>query len=166
MTYYNSISNGYSELHKQEQLKKIELIKQNLRINPTDLLLDLGCGPYFGSWGCRVIGLDSSLGLLKQASIPTVLAKAEHLPFKDHCFDKIISITAIHNFDDPGLALQEANRVGKEDFVFSVLKKSAKAKEIEQKIKDNFTVIKRLEEDKDIIFVTKQKKPKVRENSS
>ena len=29
MTYYDEISEGYEELHKEEQLKKVELIKLN-----------------------------------------------------------------------------------------------------------------------------------------
>ena len=33
MTYYNEISEGYEELHKEEQLKKIELIKKFLKPN-------------------------------------------------------------------------------------------------------------------------------------
>jgi len=33
MTYYDEISEGYEELHKEEQLKKISLIKKHLKVN-------------------------------------------------------------------------------------------------------------------------------------
>ena len=42
MTYYDSISKGYSELHREEQLNKIRIIKENLDINQSDLMLDIG----------------------------------------------------------------------------------------------------------------------------
>ena len=44
MNYYDEISEGYEELHKEEQEKKIELIKQHLKVNPEEKLLDVGCG--------------------------------------------------------------------------------------------------------------------------
>ena len=44
MNYYDKIAKGYEELHKEEQLKKIKLIKTILKVNPTDKLLDVGCG--------------------------------------------------------------------------------------------------------------------------
>ena len=44
MGYYDGISEGYEELHKEEQLKKVELIKTFFRPEKTDRLLDVGCG--------------------------------------------------------------------------------------------------------------------------
>jgi len=40
MNYYNSISRSYNKLHKEEQLSKIRLIKDNLEIKKKDFLLD------------------------------------------------------------------------------------------------------------------------------
>jgi len=154
MNYYNEISDGYVELHKDEQLKKIELIKQNISINKDNLLLDLGCGPYFGDFFCKVIGLDPSIELLKQANIPVVCAKAEHLPFKDHVFDTVISVTAMHNFDDIERAIKEAIRVGKQQFAFTVLKKSKKLEEITNLLQKNFQINKVVDEQFDRIFLT------------
>jgi len=140
MTYYDSIAKGYSDLHSEEQLAKVRVIKRILDVGETDLMLDIGCGPYFGDFPCRVIGIDSSYELLKQARIPGVLGYAEQLPFKNHSFDIVISVTALHNFNNPENALIEACRVGKGRFVFTLLKKSKKYALIEQSIKSLFTV--------------------------
>ena len=66
MCYYNKISKGYNELYKEEQLKKLGIIKNNIKIKNGDLLLDVGCGTGLSSdFGCKVIGIDNSLELLK-----------------------------------------------------------------------------------------------------
>ena len=39
MNYYDEIAEGYEELHKEEQEKKIEIVKKHLEINPDDKLL-------------------------------------------------------------------------------------------------------------------------------
>lgn len=157
MQYYDAISRGYNGLYREEQLKKIRLIKQNLRIRPTDILLDLGCGPAFGDFGCRSVGLDYSIMLLKQANIPVVQGRAEQLPFKDNSFDIVVSVTAIQNFESIEKALIEAKRVGKNCFAFTFLKKSGKASKIEQLIKKHFIVDNRFVEEKDIILTAKYK---------
>lgn len=155
MTYYDSIAKGYTELHKAEQLKKIQLIKDNLTLYKNDLLLDVGCGPYFADFECEVVGIDPSIELLKQASIPTAQAVAEFLPFKDNSFDVIVSITALQNFEDLEMALKEIKRVGKERFVITFLQKAAKKDLFLDKINEYFTVDKIIMEDKDIILFLK-----------
>ena len=44
MTYYDEIASGYEELHSEEQLAKIGLIKDHFRVTVKDKLLDVGCG--------------------------------------------------------------------------------------------------------------------------
>ena len=70
MSYYNEISEGYGELHKEEQLKKIKIIKENLDVRGR--VLDIGCGPYFGDFDGFVVGLDNSFELLKKAKLERV----------------------------------------------------------------------------------------------
>ena len=157
MNYYNEISETYIQLHREEQLRKINLIKQHISIESKDLLLDLGCGPYFADWPCQSIGVDPAFELLRKAKIKTVCASAENLPFRNNVFDWIASITAIHNFIDYKKALEEAIRVGKSNFIFTILKKSARACDIEMEINRLFDVRKKIIEHHDIILIAKYK---------
>lgn len=155
MNYYNKISKGYNELHGEEQKKKIELIKKNIKIKKTDKLLDVGAGTGLSSdFECDVTAVDTSKELLKQnPAIKKFVAGAEKLPFKDNYFDVVVSVTAIHNFKNIEKGLKEIKRVGKNKFVFSVLKKSSKFDLIKKLIKKYFKIQKEIEEDKDVVFI-------------
>jgi demethylmenaquinone methyltransferase/2-methoxy-6-polyprenyl-1,4-benzoquinol methylase len=159
MTYYDDIAEGYDELHKEEQLKKLQIIKQNTGIRTTDFLLDVGCGTGISTvfWGCKAVGIDPSEGLLSQAkpaeNIQFIKAGAEDIPFRDNEFDWVIAITSVHNFENIDQGLDEMKRVGKKKFVITVLKKSRKRKYVINKIRYFFKVKKELEEDKDIILI-------------
>ncbi len=152
MTYYDKISKGYNELYGEEQLKKINIILNNIKIKKSDKLLDVGCGTgfYLNLFKCNVTGVDPSEELLKQCKHKTVKANAEELPFKDDEFDWVISITAIHNFKNIDKALDEIKRVGKH-FVFSILKKSKKFDHIADLIKKKINIKKIIIEEKDVI---------------
>ncbi|NQV09409.1 class I SAM-dependent methyltransferase [Candidatus Woesearchaeota archaeon] len=156
MTYYNEISKGYNELYKEEQLKKLSIIKENLNIKQDSRLLDVGCGTAFSLdyLNCTKIGVDPSQELLKQSKHPVIKGEAENLPFKDKEFDFVISLTAIHNFHNIEKGLKEMKRVGNE-FAFSILKNSKNFEIIESLIKKNFKSIKTIEEEKDTIFFGK-----------
>lgn len=156
MNYYNEISQGYEELHKEEQLKKVKLISNYLKPKKTDILLDVGCGTGITtkSWDCIKIGVDPAIKLLKKAkSAFYINAEAEHLPFKDNSFDVVISITAIQNFNSIKKGIEEIKRVGKKKFVLTALKKSDKINEITDIIQKNFKVKEKTEEEKDIVFI-------------
>ena len=125
MSYYDEISEGYEKLHKEEQLKKIEVIKKHLKLKPTDKLLDVGCGTGITTepWECKRYGIDPAIKLLERANnrgkIQYKQAAAENIPYPDDFFDIVISITAIQNFEDIEKGLNEIKRVGKNKFVFS-----------------------------------------------
>ena len=125
MNYYDQTAAGYPELHKEEQIKKIKIIKQNINIKPNEKILDLGAGTGFlNDFFDNITSVDPSEELLKQNRNPNkVKASAENLPFPDHEFDWIISVTAIHHFD-LDKAIKEIKRVGKNKFVLTVLKKA------------------------------------------
>jgi ubiquinone/menaquinone biosynthesis C-methylase UbiE len=161
MTYYDDISKGYDELHKEEQLKKVQIILNKLKLKRTHKLLDVGCGTglYLDMFKCKVTGVDPAPKLIKkyEGKHKIILARAEELPFPDNSFDIVTSITAIQNFEDVEKGLLEINRVGKKRFILSALKRSNKISLIEKLINQLFIVDEKIEEDKDIIFFCRKK---------
>ncbi|PIN79756.1 hypothetical protein COV16_02515 [Candidatus Woesearchaeota archaeon CG10_big_fil_rev_8_21_14_0_10_34_8] len=159
MTYYDEISAGYEELHKEEQMKKIEIIKSKVQFHKNWAVLDVGCGPYFGDFEGFVVGIDPAFKLLKYAKkkISVLNGKAEWLPFKDNSFMAVVSITAVQNFDDIEKGLLEIKRVAKEYIVISVLKESPKVTELEKIIPEMFKIERIVEDEKDIIFFCRKK---------
>ena len=154
MTYYDEISKGYEELHAEEQLKKLKIIANELKLTKETKLLDVGCGIGLSAkvFSCHITGIDPSEELLKQCTFYAVQGKAENMPFAHNAFDVVIAVTSIHNFDDLEQGLKEIRRVGKKQFVLTILKKSPKKDQITDAIKRHFTVNKTIEEDKDIIL--------------
>lgn len=161
MNYYNAISKGYSKLHGEEQQKKAAIIAGKLELCKADTLLDVGCGngSYLKLFKCQVTGIDPSEKLIKQykGKHKFICGCAEKLPFENNSFDVVISLTAIHNFNDVRKGMEEMERVGRSRFVFSVLKRSTKLQEIEALIKDLFGIDEIIDEDKDIIFFAHKK---------
>ena len=100
--------------------------------------------------------LDPSEELLKQSKSINIKGDAENIPFEDHKFDVVISISALHHVNNIKKALQEIKIVGKERFAFSILKKGEdkeKLNNIIKEIRENFNIKKEIEEDKDLIFI-------------
>jgi len=153
--YYSSISKGYDELYKEEQLKKLKLILKNVKIKGR--VLDVGCGTaFYSKYFQDYTGIDNSKGMLEKAKANVIYGRAEKLPFKDKGFDVIICLTAIHNFKDYKKALNEMKRVSKKLIIISLLKKTKKFNEIKRNINDMFKDIKKLNEEKDLIFIINQ----------
>ena len=165
MTYYDEIASGYNELHKEEQEKKINIILDNLRLTKADKALDVGCGTGFFidkiKHRCKnVTGVDPSEELLKicrkknkEQNVKLIKAIAENLPFNNDCFDVVVSVTSIQNFDNIKKGLDEIKRVGKQRFALSFLKKSNKRDIIEKLIMKTFKNFKRIEQEKDIVYI-------------
>lgn len=163
MDYYDSISKGYEELHKEEQLKKLKVIKNFLKVSQQDKLLDVGCGTGLTTscWKCKCYGIDPSKKLLEKAKtkykdIIFRQASAEKIPFKDDFFDVVISVTAIQNFENIEKGLKEIKRIGKNKFVLTFLKKSSKKDKIIELIKKYFKIKKVIEEEKDLIYIAEK----------
>ncbi|MBI2660351.1 methyltransferase domain-containing protein [Candidatus Woesearchaeota archaeon] len=159
MEYYNIISKSYNELHKEEQLNKLSIIKANVKIGKGAKILDVGCGTGISSdFECFVVGIDPSIGLLRQNRNIKLQGVAENLPFKSGSFDYVISLTSMHNFSDIQKSISEMKRVGRQNFVFSVLKKSKKFEAIKSLIEENFIVESVVEEERDMMLFCKKHK--------
>ncbi len=157
VNYYDEIAKGYNELHGDEQRQKAIIVMNELEISPDDELLDVGCGTgkITAMFPCKVQGIDPSKELIKQSPVQATEGRAEELPFPDKSFDIVISLTAIHNFDDYEKGISEMKRVSRRDIVISVLKKAKKYKQIEKAIKQKIYVIKTINEQHDVIFFAK-----------
>ncbi len=157
-SYYDEIASGYQELHGEEQLNKAKFILNNIHVESSDVLLDVGCGSAsaLSVFGCEKVGIDPSFELLKRAKIPVVQGVAEKLPFSANSFDIVISLTAIHHFKDVKKALIEMFRVSRRDIVISVFKKAQHFKEIEEVIMSTLPIQKRVEETYDVVFFARK----------
>ena len=151
MGYYDSISRGYDRLHLEEQREKALLVKENCSLQ--GLLLDIGAGTgsatslFEGNAEC--IALDPSKEMVSQFSGLKVVARAEQLPFKDACFDSVISLTALHH-SDLKEAMAEIERVSKPNACIAIsffkrAKNFALAKNL-------FSKFRKIDSEKDLIF--------------
>jgi SAM-dependent methyltransferase len=105
-----------------------EAMARHYGLKPGDSILDVGCGKAFLLYeftqavpGVEVRGIDISRYGIENAK-PEVrpflqVGNATELPFPDHSFDLVISITTLHNLYcyDLDKALREIERVGKKD---------------------------------------------------
>ena len=156
MNYYDSTASGYIELHRDEQMHKLRLIRENISLKKGARVLDVGCGPCWSfEFFENVTGVDPSRQLLALSKNKNVrVGRAEELPFADHSFDFILCVSAIHHFD-LALALSEMRRVATLDalFVITVLKKAKNKAFIIRLIKKEFVVEKEIDELKDVILI-------------
>lgn len=154
MDYYDKISEGYNELHGEEQLKKARIIADELKVKPDETLLDVGCGTGIATelFNCKKTGVDPAKDLLAQCKFKTINVGAESLPFPDKSFDYVISITAVHNFHSIQKGIEQMFRVAKDVVVISVLKKSKHLELIKSLLEENGKIYKTIEEEHDIIF--------------
>lgn len=105
----------YEHRNHREAEQESEAIAEILHVAEHDLVLDLCCGPgrhdsSFARIGCRIIGLDYSMPLLKIATsaIPPgdtypqyIRGDARRLPFREGVFDVVLNLfTSFGYFED------------------------------------------------------------------
>lgn len=105
----------YEHRDIKEAEQEIEAIRSLLDLTENDLVLDLCCGPGrhdipLARMGCRVVGLDYSMELLKLARESwqsgslyplCVRADARGIPFRDEAFDVVLNLfTSFGYFSD------------------------------------------------------------------
>ncbi len=152
MNYYNSISKGYNNLHGKEQEEKALLVKANCSLH--GLLLDIGAGTgaatSFFAENAECIALDPSKEMVSQFQGLKVVARAEQLPFRDSCFDSVISLTALHHAD-LNQAMEEIERVSKLNAEIAIsFFKRAKNFNLAKKL---FAKFRKIDSEKDLIFI-------------
>ena len=95
-------------------------------LQPTDRILDLGCGT---GWASRrlahiategeVVGIDVADEMLRRAeqvsaeikNVRYLWGSAENIPAEDNSFTKVLSVESFYYYDDQGKALDELRRV-------------------------------------------------------
>lgn len=112
-------------------MKPHELSKQGMWVRPNpaedvrrlnaDMVLDIGCGNGRHMIFPTSVGLDNDPRAVAMARDhgPVVLGDAHHLPFRN--VFEIALLWGVLNFvDDPNRVYQEANRVSRQDPVYSL----------------------------------------------
>jgi len=153
--YYDSIADGYDELHGQEQRRKAKLALTKIELDETDCFLDVGGGTGYATEifpGKRIV-LEPSEKLREKVKGDSVEGVAERLPFADNSFSLVICLTAIHHFEDPKKALDEMKRVTQSQIVVSLLKKSPKYRRLNALIRKILNNCKIFDDQHDTIYV-------------
>jgi len=103
----------------------LRLTLEEVAASPGQLILDVGCGRAIdGAWlskkGAQVVGLEPSRVMLARAreylcenNTPVALIQGigERLPFRSHCFDKVMCKGALDHFLSPDQTMKEFARV-------------------------------------------------------
>ena len=154
MNYYDETARNYNELHGEEQLAKLRIIAEHIKVKKSTKLLDVGCGSGLSAkvFKCNITGIDPSEKLLQQCPFKAIKASAESIPFSDHSFDVVIAVTCIHNFKNIKKGLEEIRRVGKNCFVFSLLKRSQNLQCILKLISRLYSVSSSLDQEVDLVL--------------
>jgi ubiquinone/menaquinone biosynthesis C-methylase UbiE len=121
---------GYGGFKYDGRYRQVaEAMARHYVLKPGDSILDVGCGKAFLLYeftqavpGVKVRGIDVSRYGIENAK-PEVrpfleVGNATGLPFPDHSFDLVISITTLHNLYcfELDQALREIERVGKKKY--------------------------------------------------
>jgi len=102
-------------LQSEETIRQVaDSIREQLRLAPTDRLLDVGCGPAIyakrlAPYAASVSGTDpvASMVEMARAEMPEghfQVTDAAHLPFEDNSFDKILCYSVFQYFSDQNYA--------------------------------------------------------------
>jgi len=95
--------------------KRERYLSQILRRNYHDLTLDLGCGDgHYVKYIPNYVGLDIAVGYLKRFKKKRVWGVAQHLPFADEVFDRILMSEMLEHTYEREDILNECYRILKE----------------------------------------------------
>jgi ubiquinone/menaquinone biosynthesis C-methylase UbiE len=119
---YDGIAGTYDRRYLHNDYSGVErAVSEFAAQHRSGRVLEVGCGT--GHWltvlsgqGMRVAGLDASARMLARArerdrSSHLVRGVAEHLPWTDASFDRLLCVNAVHHFHDKRAFFSEARRV-------------------------------------------------------
>jgi ubiquinone/menaquinone biosynthesis C-methylase UbiE len=131
MRRYDLTAHLYEVRYAEEQEAKYKIALKNL--NATGTILDVGCGTGLlftnvATQAEAVVGADVSRKLLLQArkrarklhGVHLVQTDADHLPFKNACFNVVFAFTVLQNMPKPSETLMEIRRTTKHDALIVV----------------------------------------------
>ena len=126
MQRYDVTARMYDERYAEEQAAKYQASLKYVDICGS--VLDVGCGTglffsHIVTEAQTVVGVDISRLLLLQAkerardfhNAHLVQADADHLPFRDACFNVVLAFTVLQNMPKPSETLSELKRNAKYD---------------------------------------------------
>lgn len=159
MRYYDTLSAGYDALYEEEQLKKFQALAKTIHFRGR--VLDVGAGTCVVARQLRkkknihCVSVDSSKKMLDKGTGERHVAPAEHLPFSDHTFDVVVSLTALHHCAIKK-ALQEIKRVAKPGAIIalSFLQQSKKISRFRILFYQIFSQRREVDLGKDILFIS------------
>ena len=108
---------GYRESAVHREGADLDLLVEWCQPGPGVLALDVATGGghvarRLREAGCEVISVDPAPGMQ-----PTVVARAEEIPFADDSFDVVACRIAAHHFEDVAAAVRELARVTRDRVV-------------------------------------------------
>jgi SAM-dependent methyltransferase len=133
MRRYNLTAQMYDSRYCEEQEAKYKAAMNGLKIDKSNIVLDLGCGSglffnHLTEKAEMVIGADISRQLLILAkdrnesneNVFLVLADADHLPFRQKVFNFMFAFTVLQNMPKPEDTLKQLREYAIQDACFVV----------------------------------------------
>ncbi len=123
---YDRFARWYDSVEAALEFLGVRKLRQAMVAEASGKVLEVAVGTgknlYYYRRDCQIIAVDLSREMLKRAqeraatlnvNVQFSLADAEALPFRDHCFDTVVSSLSTCTFPHPANALQEMARVSK-----------------------------------------------------
>jgi len=118
---YDQVSKVYDKVRVGDP-EMVQKILDGVSLSEKSLVLDIGCGTgnntlLLAATSCsRVVGLDLSLGMLREASVksdsfPVIQSPADVLPFSDDSFQFVFMTEVVHHLPDVDKTISETFRI-------------------------------------------------------